>query len=59
MKLKDIINMIDTDWIEQNPYETKQLIDALVHELECRKDVIQLQREELMLCKAMIEGMKE
>lgn len=59
MKFRDIINMIDTDWIEQNPYETKQLIDALVHELECRKDVIQLQREELMLANALIEGMKE
>lgn len=59
MKFREIINMIDTDWIEENPYETKQLIDVLVHELECRKDVIQLQREELMLANALIEGMKE
>jgi len=58
MKYEEIINMIDTDWIEENPYETKQLIDALVHELECRKDVIQLQIEELLLCKAMIESNK-
>ena len=56
---KQITSMIDTDWIEQNPYETKQLIDALVHELECRKDVIQLQREQLMLANALIEGMRE
>lgn len=58
MKYEEIINIIDTDWIEYNPYETKQLIDVLVHELECRKDIIQLQREELLLCKAMIESNK-
>lgn len=58
MKYEEIIKMIDTDWIEDNPYETKQLIDTLVHELEYRKNTIQLQREELMLCKAIIESMK-
>ncbi len=58
MKYKEIIDMIDTDWIEENPYETKQLIDELVKEIEHSNDTIQLQREELMLCKAMIESNK-
>lgn len=56
MKYEEIINIIDTDWIEDNPYECKQLIDTLVYELECRNDVIELQREELILCKAIIES---
>lgn len=45
--------MIDADWIKTYPNETKELIDALVHELQSRKDYIQAQRKQILLLKAI------
>lgn len=50
---KQIMSMIDADWIKTYPNETKELIDALVHELQSRKDYIQAQRNQILLLKAM------
>jgi len=51
-----MLDVIDVDWIEENPMETYELIEGIVHELKARKDVIKLQREELLLLKAMLES---
>lgn len=50
-----MLDIMDADFIEDNPDVVLELINALVHELDARKDVIQLQREELLLCRAMLE----
>lgn len=55
-KLVKLLDVIDVDWIEDNPIETRELIEALVKELRHYKDVVQLQREELMLLKSMVES---
>lgn len=57
-KFERMLDVIDIDFVEDNPEMVVELIDALVHELNARKDVIQLQREELLLCRAMIESNK-
>lgn len=57
-KFERMLDVIDVDFVEDNPEMVVELIDALVHELNARKDVIQLQREELLLLKAMIETNK-
>lgn len=58
-KFERMLDVLDVDFVEDNPEMVVELIDALVHELNARKDVIQLQREELLLLKAMIETGKE
>lgn len=55
-KLVKLLDVIDVDWIEENPIETRELIEALVKELRHYKDVVQLQREELMLLKSMVSS---
>ena len=57
-KFQRMLDVLDVDFVEDNPEMVVELIDALVHELNARKDVIQLQREELLLLKAMIESSK-
>lgn len=58
-KFERMLDVLDVDFVEDNPEMVVELIDALVHELNARKDVIQLQREELLLLKAMVESGKE
>jgi hypothetical protein len=57
-KFERMLDVLDVDFVEDNPEMVVELIDALVHELNARKDVIQLQREELLLLKAMVESNK-
>lgn len=57
-KFQRMLEIMDVDFVEDNPEMVVELIDALVHELNARKDIIQLQREELLLLKAMIESSK-
>lgn len=57
-KFERMLDVLDVDFVEDNPEMVVELIDALVHELNARKDVIQLQREELLLLKAMVESSK-
>ena len=57
-KFQRMLEIMDVDFVEDNPEMVVELFDALVHELNARKDIIQLQREELLLLKAMIESSK-
>lgn len=54
-KLKQLISIMDMDYVKENPKDAYNLIQWLYGELKHRYDVIQLQREELLLLKAMIE----
>ena len=51
--LKKMMSIIDADWCEENPSTAFELIQALIVEYYHMKDVIELQREELLLLKAI------
>lgn len=53
-KLYDLLDTIDVDWVEENPDVAYELIEGLIKELYHHKDVIETQRESLLLAKAMI-----
>lgn len=57
-KYKKLLEIIDADWIEGNPEETLDLIECLVHELNQRKEVIEIQNESLLMANALLSGMK-
>ena len=57
-KLSKLISIMDVDYIEENPYDAYKLIQWMYSELSHRYDVIQMQRETLMLSKAIIEELK-
>ena len=57
-KFKELLDIIDAEWIETNPETTLDLIECLVHELEQRKEVIEIQNESLLMANALLSGMK-
>lgn len=59
MLLKDFINYVDIEWIEENPESALELIECLWHELKQRKDYIESLNNKLLLQAALIEGMKD
>ena len=52
-KLQQLLDIIDADWCEENPSTAYDLIESLIKEYYHMKDVIEMQREELLLLKAM------
>ena len=58
-RFDELLNSIDVDYIKENPETIKGLIEALVFELNARKDMIETLREKLLLGAALLEGMKE
>ena len=59
MEYTTIMDMIDTDWIEENPYTAYELITWMRDELRRRKDVIDTYRAGSLLANAIIESLKE
>lgn len=57
-KLSKLLSIMDVDYIEENPYDAWKLMQWMYSELTHRYDVIQMQRETLMLSKAIIEELK-
>lgn len=55
-KLQQLLDIIDADWCEENPSTAYELIQALIVEYYHMKDVIEMQREELLLLKAMVQN---
>lgn len=58
-KLQQLLDIIDPEWIETNPETTLDLIECLVHELNQRKEVIEIQNESLLMANALLSGLKE
>ena len=52
-KLKQLLTIIDADYIKDNPDTAYELIEALIVEYYQMKDVIKYQREQLLLLSAM------
>lgn len=53
-KLKQLLTIIDAEWIKENPDTAMDLITSLITEYYNMKDYIQSQRKELLLLKAML-----
>lgn len=58
-KLTRLLDIIDADWIEENPATAYELIQGLVSDIRHYKDAIEVQNESLMLAKALLEQMKK
>lgn len=59
MEYSQIMDMIDADWIEANPWTANELITWMRDELKRRKDVIDTYRAGSLLANAIIESLKE
>ena len=58
-KFDELLNTIDVDYIKKNPETIQGLIEALVFELNARKDYIETLHEKLLMAMAILEGMKD
>jgi len=54
-----MLDIIDVDWIVDNPQEAYELIQGLTHELKARKDCIQVQRKKELMLMSMIEELRD
>ena len=58
-KFTNLLDIIDVDWIEEDPGTTMQLIEALISDIRHYKGVVEMQRELLLLTKALLEDKGE
>ena len=58
-KFKELLDIIDSDWIKENPESALELVQCLWHELKQRKDYIESLNNKLLLQAALMEGMKD
>ena len=58
-KFTKLLDIIDVDWIEEDPGTTMQLIEALISDIRHYKGVVEMQRELLLLTKALLEDKGE
>ena len=56
---KKLLDIIDTEWIKENPDTAYTLIEALVKDVRHYKEVVEMQRELLLLTKALLESKNE
>lgn len=54
-KFTKLLDIIDVDWIEEDPGTAMQLIEALISDIRHYKGVVEMQRELLLLTKAILE----
>ena len=57
-RIEELFNVIDVDWVRDNPEEAFLLIQLGKKELDNRKDVIEKQRNKELLLRAIIEDNK-
>ena len=58
-KFTKLLDIIDVDWIEEDPGTAMQLIEALISDIRHYKGVVEMQRELLLLTKAILEAKSE
>ena len=54
-KFTKLLDIIDPDWIEEDPGTAMELIEALISDVRHYKEVVEMQRELLLLTKAILE----
>lgn len=58
-KFTKLLDIIDVDWVEEDPGTAMELIEALISDIRHYKGVVEMQRELLLLTKAMLEDKGE
>ena len=58
-KFTKLLDIIDVDWVEEDPEAAMQLIEGLISDIRHYKEVIEMQRELLLLTKAILEDKGE
>ena len=58
-KFTKLLDIIDVDWIEEDPGTAMQLIEALISDIRHYKGVVEMQRELLLLTKAILKDKGE
>ena len=58
-KFTKLLDIIDVDWVEEDPEAAMQLIEGLISDIRHYKEVIEMQRELLLLTKAILEDKSE
>ena len=58
-KFTKLLDIIDVDWVEGDPEAAMQLIEGLISDIRHYKEVIEMQRELLLLTKAILEDKSE
>lgn len=54
-KFTKLLDIIDVDWIEEDPGTAMELIEGLISDVRHYKEVVEMQRELLLLTKAILE----
>ena len=54
-KFTKLLDIIDVDWVEEDPGTAMELIEALISDIRHYKGVVEMQRELLLLTKAILE----
>lgn len=58
-KFTKLLDIIDVDWIEEDPATAMQLIEALISDVRHYKEAVEMQRELLLLTKAILKSYGE
>ena len=58
-KFTKLLDIIDVDWVEEDPGTAMELIEALISDIRHYKEVVEMQRELLFLTKAILEAKSE
>ena len=58
-KFTKLLDIIDVDWVEEDPGTAMELIEALISDIRHYKGVVEMQRELLLLTKAILEDKSE
>ena len=58
-KFTKLLDIIDVDWVEEDPGTAMELIEALISDIRHYKEVVEMQRELLLLTKAILEAKSE
>ena len=58
-KFTKLLDIIDVDWVEEDPEAAMQLIEGLISDVRHYKEVVEMQRELLLLTKAILEAKGE
>lgn len=58
-KFTKLLDIIDVDWVEEDPGTAMELIEVLISDIRHYKGVVEMQRELLLLTKAILEDKGE
>lgn len=57
-KFNKILGIIDSEWVKDNPDSALLLIESLMKEIKHYREVVEIQREKILIGSAIMESMK-